>query len=194
MSFFRTEKGQELIEFLGLPLGIPSGVVDRTLFPGEENLQTFKSKWNGLVQEALNTVAGVSIGVDYAYEDSSRELKLDVTTVTQRPISGELRLIVMIVENKLIDKQAVATGDGVDPEFEHNHILRDIITPVAGELLATGAAGQTAFTNSITYTIPEDEDDLGWWKVPNLEVVVYVVNNDGDNKEVLQAKGLHFVE
>lgn len=189
---FRTEDGQKLIEFLGLPLGIPSGVVDRKLFPGEETLQTFKSKWSGLVQEALNSTAGASLNIQVDYDDASREMKIDVTTVTQQEISGDLRLIVMVVESKLIDKQAVPTGDGVDPNFEHNHILRDVITPVTGELLGTAVPAQTAFTNSIDFVIPLD--DLDWWIPANMEVVAFVVNNEGESKEVLQAHAVHFAE
>lgn len=189
---FRTEKGQEVIEFLGIPLGIPSGAVNRKLFEGENSIQLPKSKWNSIVQNALSENPQININVNTTYEPATRMLSVDVNMVPLENISGDLKLIVLVNESHLIDKQAIPEAPGVDEAFEHNHVLRDVITSTNGEDLGTDLISQTPINKSFDYLVPSD--DLDWWIPANMEVVAFVVNNVGDSKEVLQAASAYFTE
>ena len=187
---FRTEDGQEILEFLGLPLGIPSGVINRKLHEGQSEFQAPKSKWNGIVQQAVEDEPGVNIGLNISYDPATRELEVLANIIPLSNISGDIRLLVVLAESHLIDKQAAPTG--VVDDFEHNHILRDVITPTIGESLGNSLSNQVPVSSTVTFTVPPEEND--WWVEGNLEVVAFVVNNQGDSKEVLQAASAHLVE
>lgn len=189
---FRTEKGHQLVAYFDNPGAIPVGAINRKKFPGEDKIPIPKSKWNSLVQQEISEEAILNLGLDLKYDDASRKLDINVNIIPLSDLTGDFRLVVLVNESKLIDKQAVQEGDGLDPAFEHNHILRDIITPITGEPVSTTLTRQATFTKSFSYIIPQDDQD--WWIASNMEVVVFVVNLANGSKEVLQAKAGHFAE
>lgn len=189
---FRTEDGDELQQYLGGADPIPSGVINRKIFEGEYSLQHIQSKWSGIVQQAIVEKPMLNLSLITTFDPTTRALNAEVTIVPLNEITGDLRLVSMVVENHLIDKQAFPNTDGVDPDFEHNHILRDIISPVYGDPIDDLFRVQVPIVKNISYVIPKDDQD--WWKPENMEIVVFVVNNQADSNEVLQAAIAHVIE
>ena len=85
----------------------------------------------------------------------------------------------MILENNIIDAQEDLNE--VIEDFEHNHVLRTMLTPFDGEELSSQFEKGEVVTRNYEFTLPEDEN---LWKVGDIEIVVFVHEQNG---EVLQA-------
>jgi hypothetical protein len=75
---FRTPEGNNLLNFLGIPLGYPTAVVDRKKFEGEFDLQLFRSQWAGFIEEQMQEEPKVKIGIAKAFDAETRQLDVKV--------------------------------------------------------------------------------------------------------------------
>ncbi len=180
---FRTEKGQALIEDIGLPLGLPSASIDRKLYEGEDDLQMRRDKWASTISSQLSDPAKANLNLELDFNQDNREISLDITIIPTDDIAGDVRLKALITESHIIDFQI--TPNGLVEDWEHNHILRDIITDVKGTIIGTDLSKGIPITQSFSYTVPAEDDGL--WVADNLEVVVYLTENHADSREVIQA-------
>lgn len=180
---FRSQVGQDILEYLGYPLGIPSGVVNRQLFAGEDDLQLSSTEWSGRISDALKEELLLGMSMETTFDEASRQLDVELTMLPFGLIDGALKLTVLITESHIINKQA--TPDGVIDDYEHNHILRTSLTPALGEDI-DNLALQSNLARTYSFTLPE-ADGSGPWVPENCKVVAYLSRNTGDSKEVLQA-------
>ena len=181
---FRTQGGQDILEYLGFPQGIPSGVVDRSEFTGGDGLQLSKQQWAGAISEEVQKQARLLMDVSTEYNPTSREVSIDVSMLPLEDINESTSLTVLITESKIHDWQA--TPDGHVEDYEHNNILRAVISPTLGA--ATGALTKNeSKTMSFDFTLPV-ANETGPWNSENCKIIAYVSINDlaGGNKEVLQ--------
>ena len=185
---FRTDQGQQVLEYLGRPLGIPAAVINRRQFDGIDGLQLLRSQWAGFVAEEIDRPPKVALNLETEYDDATRELTSHITIVPGENIDGDVRLLLLINESNLIDKQKTDTGT-VD-EFQHDHILRAFISAVDGDPLGALTNG-TPVEKTYTFTLPEED---GWWIPNNCNVVAYVEVAGADQREVLQAEEVHLGE
>ena len=187
---FRTEEGEMLEDYLGGYLGKPAASFNR-IFQESANytLVSFPNTWPPYFHAEVEKFAKVHVDVETVYDEVSRDLGINVLITAQENIAGDLRISVMLTESHIIDKQI--DGSTYIDDYEHNHVLRDMLTNTEGEtLIGTMTGGQTV-TRMYTYTIPPED---GWWVAANMEVVAFVSLITADTREVLQAGSAHVVE
>lgn len=178
---FRTPDGDALEGILGIPdKGYPSSIINRKEFPGEGSLHTVKTAWAGYIGQELENEAVFGLTVNTTWDPGTRALRADVNAIARENLTGPLRITLLITESGIIDYQKdIRYGDV--PEYEHKHVLRDVISgSVEGDVVATGTvtAGQS-LDYAVNYTLPEE------WKSEKCEVVAFI--SDGASRYIYQA-------
>ena len=184
---FRTDEGEELLNFLGIPEGFPTGVINRKLFPGQSDLQLETAAiWAGHIATELDVDAIVTLDIENDWDMDSRVLKVSISGGAIERIAEEIKLTVMITEDKIIDTQIVP-GDGIIDDYEHNHVLRKTITAFDGDKIADSLNEGEFYMREYTFTMPEA------WKAEDCNVIAFI-HLAGTNKLVLQANEKHLME
>ena len=57
---------------------------------------------------------------------------IEVSILALENLGSDLKLVIAITEDNIIDWQIIE-GQGNVQDYEHNHILRDVITPAFGD-------------------------------------------------------------
>lgn len=183
---FRTIEGTEILDFIGVPIGIPTGSVNRELFENETDLLLGKNQWPGFIAEEINRPPEVGLNIETSLETINRVVNIDVTIVPNQDLDGDLRLTVVLTEDNITDKQL--SSSGVIDDFKHSHIMRSVVTPFDGMSLGNSLVSGKALTESFRVSIPT-ADSGGPWDLNQLNAVAYVSLNDLSKgvRRVLQA-------
>ncbi|PHN08082.1 Omp28 family outer membrane lipoprotein [Flavilitoribacter nigricans] len=175
----QTQAGYGILEYLGQPLGFPTAVINRKQFPGEDNLQLTQRSWAGRIAEELLEAPTVKIDIRKDFAVTDRLLLVNVDLYFEADIAAEdVRLSVYITENGIEDFQL--TPEGKVGNYEHLHVLREVLTDVRGDRLTETIRAGTMLNRRFTIVLPEA------WRAENCEIVA-LVHQDGDSKKVLQA-------
>lgn len=180
---FRHEAARELENFLKPWEGKPAAFVNRKKFE-EEPLRSI-SEFDLLstyVTQELNEPHQLEISMSTIYNEVNREVEINLGIIPLADLSGDFRLSIMIAENHIIDKQA-NVGEIIDA-YEHNHVLRSMLTAFDGDPYATDLKNGELSNVSFTYTIPSED---GIWVPENLEIIAFVADHSNDKKDILQA-------
>jgi hypothetical protein len=127
------------------------------------------------------------LAITKSYNPATRLLEVTVRAFALEDINGEFKLTIMLTESKIIDAQD--DQNEIILDYEHNHVLRDIITNFDGDQFADKFEKNIPVTKSYVYTVPSD--DSGLWNEDHIEVVVFVANTEGSSEEILQAAQTH---
>lgn len=185
---FRTAETKELAQYYSLS-STPYGLVNRTSY----NKQTLLSpdSWGGAAVEQLNKPADVKITPSVEYDESTREISLDVTLKYYKNSNPNHFLAVYIVEDSIIQFQR---DDRKFPEVEvfdfvHMNVMRGSFTGTWGFQVSSGeitAGAEKVFP--MAFTIPQNKD----WKPKDLSLVIFVHNNE--TKEILQVEEIKLMK
>lgn len=128
--------------------------------------------WAACVSKELSRPTDVTITLTIDYNEKTREL----TTNTQilGKAGSEQKLQLWLVEDGIVAIQALPTG-GIDRQYVHNHVLRDVLNGEWGESIILG---ESAITISNTYTLDEK------FNANNCQIVAFTYDKNG----VSQAK------
>ncbi len=183
---FRSDEGENLINFLGLPEAYPSAVIDRKIYPGEADLQLVGlASWAGRIGTQVLETAKVSMELTNSYNPANRGLTVNVVGQAFESIDEEVRLTVMISESGIVDAQLTPeSSPDLDLNYVHKHVFRTTITPFDGDVLASSMFTGDTFNKEYTFTMPQN------WDASNCEVIAFT-HLAGDSKEVLQAVEAH---
>lgn len=189
---FRTGIANDLQEtyFGGVP-SKPAAVFDRTMpGVGGSYFVDSRSKWLDIIGQHLQVVSPINLYVTSEYDPASREAVITIEGIYTSVVNKKQALSVMITEDKIIDAQLHELVHIKD--YEHNHVLRDMVTSEYGnpllDDLTTKETGRV-FVKVFKYTIPPHDPAKGpEWNIDNLNIVVFVHNNEGGDKEVQQAE------
>ncbi len=168
---YRTEFGEPLADLSELT-GYPSGTVNRHLFSSTETATALsRGSWEGAVETIMQDISPVNVGVSSNYNEATRELTIDVE-LYYTSNSPELKnyLNVALLQNKIIGPQR--SGSSSITNYEHNHMLRDLITGQWGAEITTTTAG-TFIQKQYVYTVPADFLGVEC-VVENCEIAVFV--------------------
>jgi len=169
-----------LLSFLGQPQGFPTAVVDRRKFEGEQELQLARSKWAGLIEQELQKEAIASLILEAVINDSGdMRIGANIAFVDADP-TEQYKLTVMITEDNIQDPQE--TPEGKQNDYNHKHVLRDIVTPFSGQDID---ATEPILVEFMDYEIPEG------WNRAELNVIA-VIHNSVGNKEIVQVEQYKF--
>jgi hypothetical protein len=181
---FRTDEGADIITFLGSSGALPIGSINRTKFSGESAILIDDPKWNGFTLGLLNNNSIVNIdtfsnkGVYFVEANKMRiNVKLSYTAST----NDSQYISIAIIENGLIDFQK--SGGITIEDYDHEHILRRMVTPSTGTQLKASIIAGRVFETTYDYELTPTET----WNKKNLKVLVFVHNGtNGNNKFVIQ--------
>lgn len=142
--------------------------------------------WNGAVQDVLAQPSPVNIGVSSQYDPVTQMIFVDVELYyTGTGQSGDDVIHVALTESNIIGFQQ-DYSNGAQSNYNHKHVLRDMITPVAGDVVTTTSMGTLVQRN---YSVAVDPS----WNVMELDVVAYVGEQNGEiyqTKEVMADGGI----
>ncbi|MDQ1267247.1 MAG: hypothetical protein QG635_2401 [Bacteroidota bacterium] len=182
---FRTAYGEAFVanSYSGLT-GFPAGTINRQVFPGVPNpnpvapyyaqkaggIALSRGGWRQAAVDSIfnGTISPVNIGAKSEWDEAKRELKVTVELYYTSDIPGGAKLNVALLESHVWGPQVGAT----DPKnYEHNHILRDLLTGQWGETLSNTNTGQT-FNKVFTYNVNSA------WDIDNCDIAVFVTKSN----------------
>jgi hypothetical protein len=179
----RAPQSQELFDLLGPNLGYPAGVINRT--PVNGDMQISANQWASAISAELATPPAVELSLTKDFNPDTRELTVTVSGIAKQPVTGDIRLSIMLTESGIIDAQDDLEAGGIVPDYVHKHVLRTMMTPATGApILSSLTTGQT-FTQTLTITLDPA------WNAANMEIIAFISNVQGSSFPVLQASSAH---
>jgi len=182
---FRNDDAIALENFLKPYLGKPAAYFNRVFFPELESDwgNSFSGQWQGYVEDELAKEPVIDLSIIKDYNPETRKLDITVGARALIDLEGEFKLTIMLTEGKIIDAQDDQTEIILD--YEHNHVLREIITQFNGDFFADRLEVDNPIARNYSFTLPVTEDGL--WNDEHIEVVAFIANTEGESEEVLQA-------
>jgi hypothetical protein len=160
---------------------IPMGGIDRVL--ENTNRLIDRSKWANIINTRLAMTSVANLKLTNAYDETKREGVLTVKVAYTGEVTNKQYITLAIIESDIEDVQEYPTYD--DDHYIFKHVLRKTATPVGGtsilDTIAIKKPGRV-YEGQYKYTI-----DAAWLP-KNCHIVVFLHNNQSDNKEVLQAE------
>jgi len=171
---FKTETGNEIYFEFQIKI-IPNGLINSF----QKSSMTSSSAWAEQIDDYIETEPELKIEIENTYNSGNKTLEVKVKNTTLTDINADLKLVVYLLESKIIAKQAT-TEEPIE-DYEHNHVLRKGITETFGiPIFSNPTASNTEDTKTFNITLNTD------WVAENCEVVAFVYNND--TKEVINCQ------
>ncbi|MBP7273599.1 MAG: Omp28-related outer membrane protein [Saprospiraceae bacterium] len=178
---FRTPEGTYLLGYFGEPLGYPTAVINRQVFPPSTQFQNSQSaQWTNHIKSVLDVAPSLSLNIENVLDGTSRNLTVKSTIVPTEDINGEVRLTVMLTETNILDKQLTPTGLNID--YSHKHVLRKVLTNFDGNAITETLRAGVPIEKSYAFTLPEA------WNIENCKIVAFVHRATATDKHILQAE------
>jgi len=167
--------------------GYPAGSVNRFEYiPWQQNpggTAVGRSNWGNAVGLEINKPAYVNIASKLKYDDINNKFFIDIEAYYTGVPIGDQRLNVALVQNHVLGPQS--GGDAGD-NYEHNHMLRELITGQWGEILPTAANG-AFIEKSYEMAIPASYGPVT--VVPeDMELVVFITEGTQDVANATRAE------
>ena len=160
-------------------IGKPSAVINRKVHP-EFSLITnpLQDQWQPIIERELQLPQEFVIEADIINENEGYTIYIGVVPLIDYNTS--IFIHIMIIENGIIDAQEDV--DRIVYDYTHDHVLRDLITPLEGSIIGQEFSDQEVVNAS--YFLPEEMiDDL--WIKDGLELVIFISNEMGEVLEVI---------
>ena len=187
----RSAYGEALATQAGVT-GIPSVSVNRHLFSSAQTAwaMTGPDTWFDYVDEVAGMETYVNVGAEATIDWQSRELDVTVQLyyTGDAPEEGN-RIHVAVVQDNV---EGYQIGSEANPDqvlengnYLHQHVLRDLLTGLEGDLVETVAAG-TLLQRTYSKVLPESLNQLPM-EIMDLQVVVFVSEAEGEVMDACQA-------
>ncbi|MBR6898699.1 MAG: Omp28-related outer membrane protein [Bacteroidales bacterium] len=185
-SRFTTQWGNALAGQASIS-GYPSSTLSRHAFFGN-SIHIDPGQAYSCAAEILEMDAPVNVAATVDIDPQSRLMVVKVEVYYTADANGGTNMLnVALVQNNVLYYQAGASSyypeNMVNGEYQHKHILRDLLTGQWGDTIHQTTAG-SFFTKEYAYVIPQQIGDLEVPDVDDLSVVVFVCEG---RKEVLNA-------
>lgn len=166
---FRTTDGTALWSAFGVAFQ-PQGMVNRQALSGA-------SSWNAAIGNIITQDSPANIGISSSVENDMLTVNVEVY-YTSTPTSAEDEIHVALIQDHIIGYQQDYVN-GAQQNYDHRHVLRDMITPVAGDPITTNTAGTLV---ERSYTLSLDPN----WTLADLRIVAFVGPTSGAVYQVRQ--------
>lgn len=172
-------------KFLGAYQGKPEAAINRRFYAAP-NIRILKpDTWLNFVEQELNRETEARLIIEKNFDESNRELSIKLTTTALIDLNFPIHVHVAIAESGIHTAQK--NTNGIIDDYEQNHVLRKLLTPVGGDLLIASLGKNNSEVKEYKFTLPAETPKL--WKADNCSIVAFVSRNDLD-KVVLQANEL----
>ncbi len=146
-----TDFASNVVDFYGIPSGLPSGYVDRAIFAPQTVRFYAYTGWKNLVNQRLKLSTPVNIEIKPTL--NNRNLNVKIKLEYTEAVNSTHKYSVFILEDSIVGKQ---TGAPIPESYVHNHVLRYAFgNPVGNTLTASLVAGRT-WDKELDYTMPAE--------------------------------------
>jgi hypothetical protein len=171
---YRTEWGDAIANQTGLE-GYPAGTVNRHVFAGSVT-SLDRGNFAARSKTILSQSSYVNVAINTTVDEETRKLIVDVELYYTANGASVNLLNVAIVQDSIMGPQ---TGGSTyypamwhDGKYQHNHMLKDLITKQWGDSIKQTTAG-TFVAKRYVYTIPETYRDVPV-NLKKLEYIAFV--------------------
>lgn len=173
------------------PGAIPTGGVNRKVFPGEAITISYNS-WTNFADIIKTEESSVIINDSLiSYDSTTRKAKILVKVIFTKTYTEGVNLTLYLMENKIISKQTMPAPATVPKDdYEHNHVLRKAITNFSGVPLKKNPSTVGNYEVGRVFEKEFEVNIDAAWKTKNCAFVILVNRFDDNSKEVLQASEL----
>lgn len=190
-DIYSLSEADSILDYIRDYTGVPAGVVQRSPlsnYTPADQLTYGRGYWSSLASGAYSS-EGVPVGIAINTVISGTDLSIDISVYYSQGYDDSLYLTAILSESGVIGSQSNYLND--DPnsdyyqmgsqisDFEHNHLIRDVISSSSGDRLAAIEAVEDA-----SYNISLDSN----WNSANLEITVFVHLMEEDDKSILNAR------
>lgn len=166
--------------------GYPSGTVNRHVFLGGVTGMG-RGDWTNSANTIMEEISPVNVGIMTAYDDVTRELTVTVELYYTSDASQTSNFInVALIQSHIFGPQ---TGGGAGNNYEHMHMLRDMITGQWGEEISPTTSG-SFIEKTYVYTVPEDFNDVPV-VVEDCDIAVFVSET---HQEILSGDAVRAID
>lgn len=181
---YTTPWGDALADQAGVT-GYPNGTVNRHVFMGGATAMG-RGDWTPSANIIMQEVSPVNVGIESSYEESTRELTVNVELYYTADAAEASNFInVALIQSHIFGPQS---SGGAGNNYEHMHMLRDMITGQWGDEISETTEGSFV-ERTYTYTVPEEFNDVECI-VEDCEVVVFVAET---HQEILSGDVVHAI-
>lgn len=185
---FRTDEGEEFVEYYGLP-SLPNGAINR--LGNEFNDYIPFGEWTERVNELLmenNPEVYIDIR-DISVDMANGIVSVDVYAKPLIPSDTQYIINMSITEDGIMEAQSDNDVEGgTIYDYTHNHVYRGSAYGAWGiDVFLAGIELNSNEVLSYTLTMPYDEN----WALENCEVLVFI--SKSDNREVVQVEEKHLM-
>ena len=185
---FRIPEARALESFFS-PDAKPAVSFNRVPVAGSALSSIDREQWFSMAERELQKEQVIGIIINTGYNTETRKLDIDIEVDPLVDLQGDFHLSVMLLESHIVDSQKDV--DKIFKDYEHNHVLRDMISAVKGDAIAQELTKDEEKTYSYSYTLPTDQ---GLWIPENVSVVAFVSDQQGNSEEVLQSSEKYIIE
>ncbi|MBI9035306.1 MAG: Omp28-related outer membrane protein [Bacteroidales bacterium] len=181
---YRTEWGDALASQGGIS-SYPSGTVNRHIFSGGATGMG-RGDWTPSANQIMTEGSPVNLGVESSYEETTRELTIHVELYYTSDAAEASNFInIALIQSHVFGPQS---SGGAGNNYEHMHMLREMITGQWGEEIFETTEGSFV-ERTYTYTVPEDYNDVPC-VVEDCEIVAFVSET---HQEILTGDAVHAI-
>lgn len=177
---FRTQDATDIGKFFGGTGSIPVAVIERI----PENNAYFSSSgaWSNNVNKSIDNTPPMNMYLTSTYDSVTKIATVRLKIAYTQNLSKKHSLTMAVIESDIIDAQKNQLI--VDTFYQHNYVLRDIVSSTYGDLILDSLP-QKEMGRVIerSFSIPISSD----WKPGNCSVVAFVHNVDAADKSVFQS-------
>lgn len=167
---FRTEFSRQLEEFHRPFLGKPSAMINRLKFSDEPfKAVDLVDLWPSYVEGELKKPQLIDIAITSQYDKDSRRVSLALGFLPKVDLKGTFSVSIFVTENRIIDLQE--TIGRIIPDYEHEHVLRHMMTNVTGDDIGSNLVKNALITKPYSYTIPNE------FIVQNIDIIIAIREN-----------------
>ncbi len=183
---FKTPEGNDIADNFSLP-ATPFGLINRVSYNGSYLLGP--TVWATAASIEANKPAYVKLELTANYNETAKEIALDIKMNFLQQVSEPLNVVAYIVEDSIIQYQRDDRQPDVNVlNYNHMHILRGSMNGTWGDLISGNViAGKTELTKNLKYVIPSTKD----WKPKDISLIVTLIN--AQNKEIQQVEKIKLI-
>lgn len=162
----------------------PSARIDRV--SGAQNAYPYDD-WRGMIEAQMALSPDIALQGQATFVPTDGILNIHIHGQYLKNLQDNYSLVVLVAESHIISAQEDYDQNPSEIlDYEHNHVLRDVITIPEGLPIATAPSANDAFLRSFSYEFNPS------WVAGNCHVIAYVLNTlTGD---VVNAVELEIVE
>lgn len=166
-------------------IGKPSAVINRKVHPEFSQIANpLQDQWQTIIERELQLEQVMAIQADVIATDINYQANIGFLPLLD--YNQELFLHLLLIENNIVDAQEDV--DRVIPDYVHNHVLRDMVTPEDGISMGNSFTAQQLVNKSIDISLASIKEQ---WSIENIEVVLIISNIQN---EIIEATTFKLLE